>query len=326
MNKDIAEQSNLELKNKPQVIANNKISISVIVALLTVYIIWGSTYLAIKIAIVDMPPFFMAGSRNIISGLIMYSAASFFTKKKLSLKQWINAAMVGIGLLLIGNGCVAWAETRMPSGIAALFIATEPIWILIISFLTKRDNNISKIDIISIILGFIGVIILVSQNFIGNHTPINLGGVFAVLLASFSWAVGSIIMQRRFISDNSFQATSMVMLTGGLFLMIASFFTEKFSYSDILLISHSSLIAYVYLITLGSLVGFSAYTWLLGNASMTLASTYAFVNPVVAVMLGYFLAKEPMNLQIILASGVIILSVVLIVMKDKINLKMSNRS
>lgn len=295
-----------------------KNGVMVVIALLLVYLLWGSTYLAIKIAIEDFPPFFMAGTRNLIAGAIMFGAATIFMKsKKAGLKQWLNAAMVGTGLLLLGNGGVVWAEQKVPSGIAALFIATEPIWIIILSSFGKGKGSVSKIDLASISLGFLGVILLVSQNFTTNNT-ISLAGVVALLIASFSWAVGSVIMQNRFISDNSVQSTGMIMISGGVLLMIASGSMGEFSGLNLTNISNSSLMAYFYLITFGSLVGFSAYTWLLSNTTIALASTYAFVNPVVAVLLGFLIAHEKINAQIISASFVIVLSVILIVMKNKI--------
>lgn len=295
----------------------NKKSLMVGIALFSVYVLWGSTYLAIKIAIEDIPPFFMAGSRNLAAGLIMFIIAFCMGDFKTSKKQWSNAFIAGGFLLLLGNGCVVLAEKTVPSGMAALLIATEPLWILLVSYLAGGKHQIGKVDIASMILGFLGVILLLSQNFTGTGN-INIIGVIFLLIASFSWAIGSVIMQKRTISDNPIKSTGMLMLAGGTLLTLASIITGEIKTVNLADISSSSLTAQIYLILFGSLLGFSAYTWLLKNTTITVASTYAFVNPVVAMFLGFFIANEQINNQTLSATAVIVMSVILIVMKKPV--------
>lgn len=283
---------------------------SILIALLAVYIFWGATYLGMKIAIDTIPPFIMAGVRFIIAGIILYTVAIFNGVKKPGLEEWKEAGIVGILLLLGGNGVVAWAEQKVPSGIASLLLATVPLWIILFNWLGGKKEKPTPSVIIGIILGILGMGVLVWHS--GTDQHLDLLGVIALLMAAISWSWGSIYSLTAKLPKSPMLSTAMQMLVGGGALLFLSFFMGNWSKLNISQISFSSYLALGYLIVFGSIAGYSAYIWLLKNAEPALASTYAFVNPIVAVFLGWLIVGEELTVNSLLSAVIIVASVAII--------------
>jgi drug/metabolite transporter (DMT)-like permease len=282
-------------------------------ALIALYIVWGSTYLGIKFAIETIPPFLHAGIRFLISGLILViwqRAAGYPLPTR---KQWISAAIIGTLLLLGGNGLVAWAEQSIPSGIAALIIASVPMFLVIGEAIRPNGVKPNWQGIVGLLVGFVGIFILVGPSEIsGSATKLNPFGVMALLAACLFWATGSIYSKTADLPKSSLMSTGAQMLTASISLFIVSLISGELHGWDVTAVSARSLYGLSYLILVGSLVGFVSYGWLLQNAPISLVSTYAYVNPIVAVLLGTLFANELLEPRIWLATGIIIGAVIFI--------------
>ena len=287
----------------------------IILAFAAVYIIWGSTYLGIRLAIETLPPFLMAATRFSIAGGILFIFALLQGAKiRNPFSNWRRALLIGGLLLLCGNGGVTWAERYVASGLAALFVATEPLWVVVLNWaLTHRRPN-AKV-LLGIFIGLIGVALLVSDGLgqgISNSSKMSLIGAGVVLLASLAWASGSVYSNRNPLDGPTSLAAGMQMLAGGSLLFLLALVTGDFHRLNLETASWTSIGAFIYLLLFGSLVGFTAYSWLLNNVTPERAATYGYVNPVVAVLLGWLIAGEPLTSKMILAAAIIVGSVVLI--------------
>jgi drug/metabolite transporter (DMT)-like permease len=285
----------------------------IILAFAAVYLIWGSTYLAIRFAIETLPPFLMAAMRFLIAGVILFAWARFHGERvSSSIGQWGRALIIGALLLLCGNGGVTWAEKFVASGLAALLIASEPLWVVILNWALTHKRPNGKV-ILGVLIGLAGVTLLVSDGFSGNKSgSMSLVGALVVILSSVAWASGSVYSSRHPIQATTSMASGMQMLSGGSLLLLAALIAGDFQRLSFEKASWVSLAAFGYLAIFGSLVAFTAYSWLLRNVTPAQAATYAYVNPVVAVLLGWLLASEPLTLRMVLAAAVIVVSVVLI--------------
>ena len=281
----------------------------VALALGAVYLIWGSTYLAILFAIETIPPFLMAGARYLTAGAILYAWARAQGAPRPSLLHWRSAAIIGAFLLLVGNGGVVWAEQRIDSGLAALLISTEPLWIVLLVWLHSGRKRPNPKVVAGLVLGFVGLLMLVKPS---GSASIDLLAAAVVILASVSWAWGSLYGQRAPLPSSPLATTGMQMLAGGAFLMIASIATGEPARFVLSEVSMRSWLSLGYLIVFGAIVAFTAYVWLLRVAPPVLVSTYAYVNPVVAVFLGWALAGEPLTAGTLWAAAVILTGVALI--------------
>jgi drug/metabolite transporter (DMT)-like permease len=291
----------------------NEMKTKVWIALLALYIVWGSTYLAIRFAVETIPPFLHASLRFLISGAILYIWRRAAGDPAPSLGNWKSTAIVGTALLLGGNGLVGWAEQTVPSGIAALMITTSPFWLVLFEAMRAGGTRPSWQAILGLIIGFIGVFILVGPSEItGVEGGFDTFGIILLLLAPLFWSMGSIYARGANMPKSTLLSTGMQMLTGAVALFIASLVKGELSGFNIGLVSLRSWLGLLYLITFGSLIGFVSYGWLLHNAPVSLLSTYAYVNPVVAVLLGSLFADELLNGRIVIAAAIIIGSVVLI--------------
>jgi drug/metabolite transporter (DMT)-like permease len=282
-------------------------------ALIALYIVWGSTYLGIKVAIETIPPILHAGIRFLISGLILVIWQRSAGQSMPTRKQWISVGIIGTLLLLGGNGLVAWAEQFIPSGIAALIIATVPMFLVIGEAIRPNGVKPTWQGIVGLLIGFVGIFILVGPSEIsGSATKLNTFGVMALLAACLFWATGSMYSKSADLPKSSLMSTGAQMLMGSMSLFIVSVMSGELRGWDITAVSSRSLIGLLYLILVGSLVGFVSYGWLLQNAPISLVSTYAYVNPIVAVFLGVWILNEKMEPRIWLATGIIIGSVIFI--------------
>ncbi len=286
--------------------------IVIIVALLSVYIFWEGTYLGMKVAIETIPPFIMAGTRFLIAGGVFYTIARLKGEKRPKVEEWKGAGIVGALMLMCGNGVVAWAEQRVPSAIASLLVATVPLWIILFNWLGRNRKKPNIGVIVGILLGFSGIYVLVLHSGGTNSKGIDTIGILALLLASISWSAGSLYSRSAKLPKSPMLSTAMQMVVGGVLLSIASFFLGDWSKMHLFEISIRSCIAFGYLIVFGSIIGYSAYIWLLKNAEPSLVSTYAFVNPIIAVFLGWFLANEQLTVNSLVAAVIIIPAVIFI--------------
>ena len=280
-------------------------------AMACVYLFWGGTYLGMKIAIETMPPFLMAGVRFLIAGSALYIVRRLMGDARPALRQWRDAGIVGGLLLLGGNGLVAWAEQTVPSSIASLMVATAPLWMAAIGGLSGMSRP-GLGGWIGLVVGFSGIAILVLGSKGSPSGELNPMGIVALLCASVFWASGSLYSRRASQPGSPLLWTGMQMIVGGALLLTLSLSMGDLKRFDPALLSARSFAALVYLMIGGSIIGYTAYIWLLKNAETTLVSTYAFVNPVVAVLLGWLVAGEQIGGNALAAAAVIIAAVVII--------------
>jgi len=282
------------------------------IALIALYIVWGSTYLAIRFAVETIPPFLSAGLRFLASGLILYTWRRMAGDPLPTRIQWKNLAIVGVLLLLGGNGLVSVAEQRIPSGVAALIVGTVPLWLVLIEALRPGGVKPGWRTLFGLVVGFTGIYLLVGPASFSGGLQFDGIGTMAVIAASFIWSLGSIYSRSADVPKSTLMMTGGEMLAGAAALMLVSALTGELRGFNFGSVSTTSWLGLAYLITFGSLVGFVAYGWLLHNAPVSLLATYAYVNPLVAVLLGALLAQESLNARILLASVLIISSVVFI--------------
>ncbi len=284
----------------------------VIVAFAAVYLIWGATYLFIRFAIETLPPFLMAGTRFLIAGGVLYGVAWLGGARRPTRAQWGAAAIVGGLMLLGGNGGVVWAEQSVPSGLAALLVAMSPLWMAVLDWVRPGGVRPSKGVALGLGLGFAGVILLVGPAELIGGGRIDPVGAAVLILASLSWAAGSIYSRHGQRPASPLLGSGMQMLAGGtLMLLVGSAIGEWVGF-DYRAVSLRSVASLGFLIAFGSLIGFTAYIWLLRVTTVARASTYAYVNPAVAVFLGWALAGEALTPRTLLAAGVIVAAVVVI--------------
>ncbi|MGH2463442.1 MAG: EamA family transporter [Candidatus Limnocylindria bacterium] len=281
-------------------------------ALLIVYVVWGSTYLAIAIMIQTLPPLVAAGVRYATAGLLLVVGIAIWRRlrgqpgERPTRLQWRSAFIIGSLLLLGGNGGVVLAEQRIPSGIAALIVATSPIWMAVFEALLAGQRQ-SRLAVAGLVAGAVGVgILVVPLEGVAAIDPI---GIALVGAAAISWSVGSIYARRAPLPRSPFQGAGLEMLAGGAVMLAVGLLRGELAGIDPNAFSSASLLAVAYLIVFGSLVAFTAYIWVLHHASVSVVSTYAYVNPIVAVALGVIVLGEPMTPRTWLA-GLIILGAV----------------
>jgi drug/metabolite transporter (DMT)-like permease len=285
----------------------------VLLSFALVYIVWGSTYYAIRVAVESFPPFLMAGLRHFCVGLFFYPTFRIATREKPTFAQWRAAFISGCLLLCLANGTVSCAEKTVPSGIAALLVATVSLWMVLVDWLRPGGSRPSPRIIAGFLLGFAGIVLLVGPKHLGNSDRIDPLGACALIGASLAWAVGSIYSRHHPIPRSPLLGVAMQTLSGGAALFVVAAFTgetRRFHAADVIL---RSWLALLYLIVFGSMVGFSAYVYILKHSTAARVATYAFVNPVVALFVGWFLAGEPLSLRTVFASLIILTAVLLVI-------------
>jgi drug/metabolite transporter (DMT)-like permease len=289
----------------------------VIAAFASIYIIWGSTYLAIRYALESLPPLLMAGARHTLAGALLYAVLRATGTARPQRIHWRSAAIIGALLLLIGNGGVCWAEQTVPSGLAALLVTTVPIWMVLLNWFRREGVRPGIMEIGGVVLGLLGVIILIGSENLAGGAPMNRMGAIVLIAASLSWAIGSIYSRHAPLPKSPLMVTAMQMLCGGVLLLLSGAVSGEGARLDLENVSLRSMISLGYLTVFGSLVAFSAYVWLLRVSTPAKVSTYAFVNPVVAVALGFVFAGEPLTPRTMVAAAVIVTAVVLITRKRR---------
>ncbi len=291
---------------------------AVVFALLVVYVVWGSTYLGIAIMIETMPPLLAAGVRYGVAGVLMLGALVVFARvrrgagggERPTRAHWRSAIVVGALLLLGGNGGVVLAELHIPSGIAAVLVAMVPIWLAILDAAITRRRP-SRLVVGGLIAGIVGVaVLLIPTEGVAGVDPL---GVLLVVGASLSWAIGSLYARSAPMPRSGLLGTGMEMLAGGAVLVLAASLLGEVGRVDLSSISNASLLAMLYLIFFGSILAFTAYTWLLANVPVSTVATYAYVNPVVAMALGAIVRSEPITPRTVLAAALILGAIIAMV-------------
>lgn len=287
----------------------------VVAAFAAVYLLWGSTYLGIRVAIGSIPPLLMAGSRFLLAGAVLYAVMRFRREPAPAVVHWRSALITGLLLLLVGNGGVSLAERTVSTGFTALMIAITPLWMIFIEWLFSRTQRPKWTVFAGLLCGFGGVALLVLSRDVAGHKIVQPAGAALLMLASFCWAAGSIYSRRAPQPRNALLAVAMQMLAGGLSLVIAGVLSGELMRLDFSRITTASTEAFFYLTLFGSLIGYSAYVWLLKVSTPAHVSTYAFVNPFVAVLLGWWFLGEPLSNLVLLSGALIIGAVMLITMR-----------
>jgi drug/metabolite transporter (DMT)-like permease len=281
-------------------------------AFAAVYIIWGSTYLAIRFAVEILPPFLMVGIRFLIAGFILYVWARLGGAPRPDLSQWKSTAIVGLLMLVLGNGLVSWAEQKIPSGLAALMVATVPFWMAMLDWVRPRGAAPNSRVVLGLIIGFVGIALLFQPWRWSEGETFDLLSAAMLMVATFFWATGSLYSVHAKLPSSPILSMGMEMLSGGMIALAFGILRGELAHMEVSAITARSLFALTYLILLGSLVGFNAYMWLLRVCSPTWVSTFAFVNPVVAVFLGWAIGGEPLTARTLLAASLIVVSVLFI--------------
>jgi drug/metabolite transporter (DMT)-like permease len=285
-------------------------TVNLALAFAAIYLIWGSTYLGIRYAVETIPPLLMMGMRHLVAGAVLYGWLRLSGAPAPLRVHWKHAAVAGSFFFLGSHGSLAWAEQRVPSGLAALLCATLPLWIVLLTKLKGDRRKLSGPAIAGLSLGFLGVAILIGPAALETGSRESLLYAAVVLIGALLWAIGTLFTQRACLPSSSTLSAAMQMLAGGAILCSVGLLAgERVHLSAITAKSGLSL---AYLVVFGSIIAFSAFTWLHKVSSPTRNSTYAYVNPVVAVFVGWFLAGEAVNLRTVFAAAVIVASVALV--------------
>lgn len=284
--------------------------IAVVVAFLSIYTIWGSTYLAIRYAVETIPPLYTAGMRHLTAGTILLLWC--FAKRLRPTWQQIRASLIiGIFFFLIGHGTLHWAEQKVPSGLASLLIASEPIWVFLLSAAAARQLHWNRTLLIGILLGLGGVGLLMGSSALTSAPGVFLGSL-AVVIGALSWSAGVVYSRRSHLSGHPLLLSALSLLAGSLQLLLVGTIAGEYRGFSFGSVSLRSWLSLGYLIVFGSVVAFTAYNWLLEHYSPTLVATHTYINPIVAVLLGWMVAGEAITLNVLLAAAMVIAAVMLV--------------
>jgi drug/metabolite transporter (DMT)-like permease len=289
---------------------------AILLAFAAVYIIWGSTYLGIRFAIDSMPPLLMAGTRYTLAGVLLYGFMRLRGTPAPTAQGWITALIIGICLLGFGNGGVTLGEQYIPTGMASLLVATVPMFLAVLGWLSGVSQRPTALVALGLAIGLGGVYLLASQPGEAHVAlPGKQGiGIIMVLTAALLWAIGSLYSKKKQAAPSPFVAGGMQMICGGMVMLLVGLIRGEANGFELAQVTAKSWWAYGYLVTIGSIVAFSAYIWLLTVVEPALAGTYAFVNPVVAVLLGWAFAGETLNFNMVGGAALIVLAVILVVL------------
>ena len=277
-----------------------------------VYIIWGFTYLAIRYAIETIPPLMMIGIRSLIAGIILYLISRFKDKEKIKRENIFPLFTLGTLFFLIGHGLLAWAQLYVPSGMAAVLVTPEPLWIMGIEWFFLKDTRVKLRGILGLFLGFGSVVYLIAST-TGNTTSNNdMLGSALIVVSTLSWGAGAVYSRVANVPKSPMLSSGMELIFGGTLVLITSFIIGEPWQFQLSQVTLKSFFGLLYLITFGSVIAFSAYIWLLGHTSVTRISTHTYVNPVIAVFLGWLFANEQITTALLVATGIIIISVYLV--------------
>ena len=284
----------------------------VLLAFAIIYVVWGSTFLAIRVGVREVPPFLLAGLRFLIAGIVLYAWMRAKGTQSPALREWGAVLLLAVLIFVFDYGLLFWAERRVPSGIAAVMMATIPVFMAISEILILRTQRLSARLAIGLLVGTGGVTVLVSRRLSFGEVPIDTAGACALIVAAISWSLASALTRRLPLPAAKTMSSGAQMLSGGVLLMLTAALLGEFRGFHVDTVSRGAWLALAYLIVLGSIVAFTAYVWLLHYESPTRVGTYAYVNPVVAVLVGYFLGGEALGPRMIVGTVLVLVSVVVI--------------
>ncbi len=283
-----------------------------LLAFAIIYFVWGSTYLAIRVGVREVPPFLLAAMRFLVAGFVLYGWMIARGERSPSGRQWMSASLLAILIFVLDYGLVFWAEQRVPSGIAAVMMATIPAFMALSEIILLRTQRMTVRLGTALLIGIVGVAVLASRSLNLGGAPIDPVGAVALIIASMSWSVGSVLARKLPLPPSKVMSSGAQMLAGGVFLSLAAAALGEFRNFHPSSVSRGAWFSLLYMIVAGSIIGFTAYVWLIHHESPTKVGTYAYVNPVVAVLVGYFLGGEALGLRTILGTLFVLISVLVI--------------
>jgi drug/metabolite transporter (DMT)-like permease len=289
----------------------------ILLAFSIIYFVWGSTFLAIRIGVHEVPPFLLAAVRFFTAGLVLYAWLRLKDTPAPSPREWVSASVLGALIFLLDYGCLFWAEQRVPSGVTAVVLATIPVFIALLEITFLRTQKLTVRLGLALAVGIFGVAVLMNRSFSLGEAPIDRAGALALLVASATWSIATILTRRVPLPASKAMSAAAQMVTGGAMLFLLAALSHEFAGFRVQAVSRNAWLALIYLIIAGSIVGFTAYVWLLHYESPTKVGTYAYVNPVVAVCLGYFFGGESIGARTLLGTLLVLVSVITITTTKK---------
>src|SRR5580700_10237552 len=289
----------------------------ILMAFAIIYFVWGSTFLAIRIGVQEVPPFFLAGVRFLTAGAILYAWMRATGTAQPTRREWASVTLLAVLIFLVDYGCVFWAEQRVPSGITAVMMATIPVFTALAEILILRTQQLTFRLGLALLVGLAGVAVLVSRSVSFGDAPIESSGALALVIGAISWSLASVLSRKLTLPQSKVMSSGAQMLIGGVLLILAAAAFGEFRGFQPRQVSSGAWLALLYLIVAGSIVAFTAYVWLIHHESPTKVGTYAYVNPVVAVLVGYFLGGEALGARTILGTFLVLVSVVVITTTPK---------
>jgi|SRR5580658_751172 drug/metabolite transporter (DMT)-like permease len=283
-----------------------------LLAFAIIYFVWGSTFLAIRIGVREVPPFLLASMRFLAAGLVLYGWMLAKGERSPSVRQWMSASLLALLMFAIAYGILFWAEQRVPSGIAAVILATIPVFMALSEIVILRTQRLSIRLALALLIGMGGVAVLMSRSLNLGGAPIDRAGAIALIFGAVSWSVASALTRKLPLPPSKVMSAGVQMLAGGVMLAVAAAALGELRSFRPQAVSREAWLALLYLIVAGSIVGFTAYVWLIHHESPTKVGTYAYVNPVVAVLVGYFLGGEALGLRTVLGTLFVLISVMVI--------------
>jgi drug/metabolite transporter (DMT)-like permease len=284
----------------------------ILLAFALIYFVWGSSFLAIRLGVREIPPFLLASMRGLIAGLVLYGWMFLRGERSPTVRQWASACLLGIMIFVLDYGLLFWAEQRVASGVAAVMMSMNAVFMALFEILILRTQRLTVRLAFALLLGLAGVSVLASRAFRLGGAPIDRRGAFALLVAAMSWSLASVLTRKLPLPQSKVMTSSMQMLAGGTFLAIVAAALGEFRDFHPSAVSHVAWLSLLYLTVAASIVAFTSYMWLIHHESPTKVGTFAYVNPLVAVALGYFFAGEPLGLRTIVGALFILISVVAI--------------
>ena len=283
-----------------------------LLAFAIIYFVWGSTFLAIRVGVREVPPLLLAALRFLAAGLILYGWTMLRGERSPRGREWTSITLLALLIFVLDYGLLFWAEQRVPSGLAAVMMATIPAFMALSEIVILRTQRLTVRLALALLIGIAGVAVLTSRSLSLGGVPIDARGAMALIVGAISWSIASVLTRKLPLPSSKVVSSGAQMLAGGLLLTIASALTGEFHRFHPQTVSLQAWLGLLYLIVAGSIAGFTAYVWLIHRESPTKVGTYAYVNPVVAVLLGYFAAGEPLGSRTILGAACVLVSIVVI--------------
>ncbi len=283
-----------------------------LLAFAIIYFVWGSTFLAIRVGVREVPPFLLAAIRFLIAGLVLYGWLIARGERSPTRRQWLSAIILAILIFVIDYGLLFWAEQRVPSGISAVMMATIPAFMALSEIIFLRTKKLTVRLALALLVGIAGVALLMSNSLNLGGAPIYFPGAIALIIASIGWSIASVLTRKLPLPESKLMSSGSQMLAGGILLAVTAAALGEFHHFHPAAVSREAWLALLYLIVAGSIIAFTTYLWLIHHESPTKVGTYAYVNPVVAVLIGYFLGGEALGLRTILGALFVLVSVVVI--------------